>query len=162
MTISCNSVGRWPQQTHTGTTGHHRKPARCHFQTLIQKASYCSETQKCSPPWASPEHRDALAVSCRLFSHTSSSCLIQGRTLGADSSWPVSEENRRSSEGIRCHGLSYHHLWPGPVTPTHSQKNHRGSKDRTDTGISGNNMRCAREPGEQGIVASEWPAVAYA
>lgn len=93
-----------------------------------KEAPYGSEAQKCSLPWASPEHRDALVVSCRVFSHTSSSCLIQGRTLGADSSWPVSAEKRRSSEGIRCHGLSCHHLCPGSVTTMHSQKNQRPAK----------------------------------
>lgn len=56
-------------------------------------------------PWASPEHRYALLVSRRLFSYASSSCLIQGRTLGTDSSWPVSKEKRGSPEGIRRHGL---------------------------------------------------------
>lgn len=129
MTFPCNSLWKTVHSKHgPETTGHHRIPVRCHFQTLIQKAPHDSEAQKCSLPWASPEHRDALVVSCRLFSHTSSSCLIQGRTLGADSSWPVSAEKRRSSEGIRCHVISCHHLCPGPVTTRHSQKNQKPAK----------------------------------
>lgn len=101
----CN-CGRMSTANMAETTGHHRIPVQCHFQTLIQKAPQSSETQKCSLPWASPEHRDALAVSCRLFSHTSSSCLIQGRTLWAGSSCPVSAEKGGSSEGVRRHSLS--------------------------------------------------------
>lgn len=42
-------------------------------------------------------------------------------------------------------------------------KEPEASKDRTNTGISGKaNMRCGRESGEQGYMASEQPAVVYA